>query len=80
MAHRKICYAITVTKSVLSMHLLNSVLQSLMTSEKGICIYSPMLAYGISLNKKIAEVALTHGPHPLRRNHVIIHSVYSPRF
>jgi hypothetical protein len=30
--------------------------------------------YIISLNKKIAEVGLTHEPRPLRQNHVIIHS------
>jgi hypothetical protein len=27
------------------------------------------------LNKKIAEVGLTHEPSPLRQNHVIIHSI-----
>jgi hypothetical protein len=26
------------------------------------------------MNKKIAEVGLTHEPRPLRQNHVIIHS------
>jgi hypothetical protein len=30
-------------------------------------------AHRISLNKKIAEVVLTHEPSPLRQNHVIIH-------
>jgi hypothetical protein len=32
--------------------------------------------YRISLNKKIAEVGLTHEPCPFRQNHVIIHSSY----
>jgi hypothetical protein len=30
----------------------------------------------MSLNKKIAEVGLTHEPFPLHQNHVIIHSGY----